>query len=432
MIRNIFVVGLDDFNLAQLRQLRRACHYRFHALESRDEVRFDTHIPVRDTLQKAQRILRDFPGSIDAIVGYWDFPVSTILPLLRKPYGLPGATLEATLKCEHKYWSRLLQKAVLPDMVPAFAEVNPFDTDANEGIPLEYPFWLKPVKSVASHLGFRIHDAQELEDSLSIIRNKIGRLAEPFNYILAQAHLPPEIATIDGNHCIAEGIISDGEQCTLEGYVYNKAVHVYGVVDSIREGKHRSCFGRYQYPSMLPASVQQRMIDATVKLFTYLGYDNSPFNIEYYWNPNDDKIWLLEINTRISKSHCLLFKMVDGEFHHAVMIDVALGNKPVFPHREGHCKMAAKFMLRVYDDGVVKCVPGADDIEHVKERFADTEILLHVKPGMKLGHLPDQDSYSFEIAEIFIGGDSEQELIDRYNATLDMLPFRIDKIESRP
>lgn len=426
MIKNIFVVGLDVFNSSQMRQLRKANDYCFHALVSYDEVKRGNHFPVRDILQKAQRILQNFSGSIDAIVGYWDFPVSTMLPLLRQPYGLPGPTLEATLKCEHKYWSRVLQREVVPEFIPAFTEVNPFDANALNKIQLEYPFWLKPVKSASSHLGFRIHNQQELEQSLEITRDKIARFAEPFNYILQYADLPPDIARVDGFYCIAEAIISHGEQCTLEGYVYNKAVQVYGVVDSIREGKHRSCFARYQYPSTIPAAVQQRMIDATVKLLDYLDYDNAPFNVEYYWNRDDDTIWLLEINTRISKSHCPLFKMVDGEYHHAVMIDVALGNEPDFPHREGHYKIAAKFMLRHYRDGMVKSIPSDDDINNVKERFPDAEVLLHVQPGVRLSDLPDQDSYSYEIAVLFMGGDNEQQLNDNYNTALKMLPFVID------
>jgi hypothetical protein len=39
-----------------------------------------------------------------------------------------------------------------------------------------------------------------------------------------------------------------------------------------------------------------------------------------------DTIWLLEINTRISKSHCPLFRRVDGASHHQVMLDLALSS----------------------------------------------------------------------------------------------------------
>jgi hypothetical protein len=428
MKKNVFVVGLDDFNLSQLQSLRHAAEFRFHSLIDYVAIKGGPRFPVESFLQQAQQTLDNFPGSVDAIVGYWDFPVSTILPVLRQRYKLPGPTLEAVLKLEHKYWSRVLQQEVVPDMVPPFTEVDPFAADAAERITLDYPYWLKPVKSASSYLGFRIHNRQELDQALEAIRAGIGRFADPFNRILKMADLPPQIAAIDGNHCIAEGIISVGKQCTLEGYVQNGGVTVYGIVDSIREGKHRSCFARYQYPSIIPRHVQQRMIDATARVLQHMGYDNSPFNVEYYWDRRHDKIWLLEFNARISKSHCPVFKLVDGEYHHAIMIDVALGRTPDFPHRKGHFKMAAKFMVRRYRDGLVKRVPSQEDIARVQQRYPDTEVLLHIPAGMRLSDLRDQDSYSYEIAVVYLGAGNQAELLSKYHGVLDMLPFEIDEV----
>ena len=57
---------------------------------------------------------------------------------------------------------------------------------------------------------------------------------------------------------MAEELIG-GRQCTLEGYIQRGRVTVYGVVDSIRD-RNRSTFIRYQYPSLLPRGVQERMI----------------------------------------------------------------------------------------------------------------------------------------------------------------------------
>jgi hypothetical protein len=425
MTKNIFVIGLDDFNLSQLQTLRHARDYQYHSLISYEDIKAGDEFPVREFLHQAEQILDNFTGSIDAIVGYWDFPVSTVLPIIRQRYNLPGPSLEAILKCEHKYWSRQIQAEVVPNYIPSFTKVNPFSDSVFENCELDYPFWLKPVKAASSHLGFFIHNQKEFEQSLSIIRQRIWRFAEPFNYILKKAKLPPEISKVDGNYCIAEDIISSGKQCTLEGYVYKGRVHVYGIVDSIREGKHRSSFSRYQYPSSLPKYVTSRMVEVIDKVLTHMDYNNSPFNAEFYWDNKNDNIWLLEINTRISKSHCPLFKMVDGEYHHAVMIDVALGEKPDFPYRQGRHKVAAKFMLRYYRNGNVTKTPSAQDIEKVRTSFPDTEVQLHVHPGMRLSDLKDQDSYSYEIAVMFMGANSQKELLKNYRTALTILPFEI-------
>lgn len=429
MTKNIFVIGLDATNLAQLQTLRHASDYHYHSLISYEDIRTREKFPVHQFLQQSEKLLDGFADSIDAVVGYWDFPVSTMLPIVRRRYQLPGPTLESVLKCEHKYWSRVIQSQIVPDFVPHFQKVNPFSDSAIDDCDLEYPFWLKPVKSVLSYLGFHIHDQQEFEKSLQIIRQGIRRISEPFNYLLEQANLPAEIAAVNGNYCIAEEIISAGEQCTLEGYVYNGAVQVYGIVDSIREGEHHSCFARYQYPSVLPKSVTTRMTEVISKVLTHMGYDNSPFNAEFYWEEKTDNIWLLEINTRISKSHCPLFKMVDGEYHHAVMIDLALGNQPDFPHRQGQYKVAAKFMLRRYRDGLVTKVPTQVQIDNVCQGFSYVSILLHIKPGMRLSELRNQDSYSYEIAVFYIGADNQQELLQKYHSIQEMLSFVIDENE---
>ncbi len=420
----IVVVGLDDFNERMLDALPGADAYDFVAVLGYDEIVRPDRYDLPALLASAEARLRAHPRPIDAIVTFWDFPSSTIMPIMRGWLGLPGPTLEAVLKCEHKYWSRREQAAIVGDMVPGFCAVDPFAEDPAAQVDLAYPYWLKPVKAHSSHLGFKIRKAGDFAAAIEQIRAGIHRLAEPFDHILSFADLPPEIAPIDGSHCIAEAMISAGKQCTLEGYVLDGEVVVYGVVDSRREGAHRSSFSRYQYPSQLPRRVQQRMISAAERFLGHVGYDRAPFNIEFYWDEKRDQIWLLEVNARISKSHCPLFEMVDGRSHHQVMIDVALGRRPDFPHREGRHKHAAKFMLRLFEDGVVTRVPTADDIARVKERFPGTRVRLMVEEGDRLAHLRMQDSYSFEIAEIFIGAESQKELVANYRTCLDMLDFR--------
>ncbi|MBT8361690.1 MAG: ATP-grasp domain-containing protein [Deltaproteobacteria bacterium] len=425
MIRNLFVVGLDDFHLRQLHSLARASDYRFISLISYEKIKCGKYFPVREFLQQAPRKLANFDGTVDAIIGFWDFPVSTLLPILQKQHGLRGPSLNGVLMCEHKYWSRQKQMEVVPELIPPFQGIDPYANNTVKMCKLAYPFWLKPVKSVLSYLGFLIRNESEFETALSVIKKCISRYAEPFNFILDQADLPEAMKKIDGYHCIAEGLISTGYQCTLEGYVHNGDVQVYGVVDSIREGEHQTSFSRYQYPSTLPDDVQQRMIEATARVITHLGYDNWPFNIEFYWNNFNDTIHLLEINTRISKSHCPLFKMVDGEYHHDVMIDIALGNKPEFPYRQGRYSTAAKFMLRCHQDGRVVAVPSKEEIARLKERFEGTEVVINVNAGTRLSELRDQDSYSYEIADVFLGADSSNELVKRYREAMSILTFHI-------
>ncbi|MFC6673943.1 ATP-grasp domain-containing protein [Marinobacterium aestuariivivens] len=430
-MKHIFVFGLDAFNLAELKALPGAADYRFHPLFHHHEVKAGPEFPVRQLYEGAIEQLERFPGPIDAIVGYWDFPVSTLLPLLCRHFDLPTPGLETVLKCEHKYWSRLEQQRVIADHIPPFCVVNPFSERYREQIGIDYPFWIKPVRAAASHLGFRVRNDHELDHAIDVIRAKIFRFAKPFNYLLQFAELPPEIAGIDGFHCIVEGIISRGRQCTLEGYAYDGEVCIYGAIDSIREGRHRSSFSRYQYPSTIPARVQRRMFDDTGRFLRAIGFDHGPFNIEFYWDSRHDQIRLLEINNRISKSHCPLFRNVDGLSHHQVMVDLGLGKRPDFPYRRGRYRYAAKFMWRQYEDAMVKKVPSDKELAALCRRFPGAQIQLHIHEGMKLSELKDQDSYSYEIAVIFLGDNNQQKLLQQYARLKQAIPLELVPIASR-
>ncbi len=424
-MRHVFVVGLDDFHLRQLQTLPDADEIRFHALFTRAELKQQERFPVARLLEEGRHILQGFPERVDAVIGYWDFPVSTVLPILRDAVGLPGPSLEAVLQCEHKYWSRLRQAAVVPEHVPPFCAIDPFADDPLARCTLDFPFWLKPVKAVLSHLGFRIEGEADLREALPIIRQKIGRYAEPFNLILGHADLPPEVAAVDGRYCIAEGIISQGHQVTQEGYAYGGEIYVYGNVDSLRSGPVGSSFDRYQYPSQLPASVQARMTAVTQRVMRHIGYDTAPFNIEHFWDPATDRLSLLEINARLSKSHAPLFRLVDGQYHHRVMLDLGLGREPKFLQGRGRYKLAAKFMLRHFEDARVLRVPTAEEIAAVEAAVPGSRIQLEVAAGARLSELRDQDSYSYELATLFIGADSEPELTARYQACLARLPLTL-------
>ena len=430
-MKNVFVVGLEPFNLAVLNRLPDAERYSFHRLLAYDEVvrPASGRIDLAALLDTAERRLAAASGPIDAIIGYWDFPGSAIVPILQHRHGLPGPRLEAVAACEHKYWCRVAQQTAAPDLVPRFCAVDPFADDPLSRIDLPFPFWIKPVKAHSSYLGFKICNAADFRACLPVIRDNIGHFGAPFDEFLAMVDVSDRIAGVGGHHCIAEEIISAGRQCTLEGYARHGEIVVYGVVDSLRAGRHRSSFARYQYPSQLTKRVRDRMVEAARRFVRHVGYDGAPFNVEFYWDPRTDAIRMLEVNTRLSQSHAPLFMLVDGASHQKVAIDLALGRRPDLPHRRGRHRVAGKFMLRAFEDGIVERIPDAADMERLKQRFPDALVRPMVSEGERLAHLPYQDSYSFEIAHVFLGADSQPELLSKYQAVLELLRFRIAPAE---
>jgi hypothetical protein len=427
-VKNIFVIGLDAFNQEELQSIREAQSCRFIGLLGYDEIVLAKSgtIEFEFLRSKAEKILTAFPGSIDGIAAFWDFPSSAMAGVLRNSRGLPGPSNEAIARCEHKYWSRLEQREVVPDLIPGFCAVDPFADDPLDYVDINYPFWIKPVKAHSSRLGFKIHSPDELRAHIPEIRDKIAYFGRPFGEFLDHVGVPEAVRPITGYWCIAEEIISAGQQCTLEGYVYEGEVVVYGIVDSIRGGKHRSCLMRYQYPSSFPARIQKRMIEATASVMTQFGYDCAPFNIEFFWDRRTDRIRLLEVNARISKSHCPLFRMVDGASHQEVMVDLALGERPRFPNRKGPFPIAGKFMRRVFEDGVVSGMPTANEIAKVQKIYPEARFRLLSEVGDRLKYSHHCDSYSYELADIFLGGRNQADLLGKYQDILNRVTFTVD------
>ncbi|MFW6059619.1 MAG: ATP-grasp domain-containing protein [Phycisphaeraceae bacterium] len=422
--RNVFVVGAEDFNFNKLRTIPAAEECRFHPLFSFEQVQGPRRYAMDRLLALAERKLRAFPERIDGIIGYWDLPVSAMVPLLANRFGLPAAPLPGVIACEHKYWSRLIQQRALGgEGVPAFRLVDPFANGELPAVGLGYPFWLKPIKSFQSHLGFRVDDDGALVTAIRAIRAGIGRLAEPFNRLLEHVELPAEVAQVRGEHCVAEQLIG-GSQCTVEGYAFAGTAHSYGIIDSIRyDGV--SSFARYEYPSLLPPTVQQRMRETVARLVPALGLTHGAFNIEFFWDEANDRLWLIEINPRMSQSHADLFEKVDGVSHHQVVVDLALGREPRWQTGRGMYRCAAKCYLRTFRDGVVTRVPDAEELARIAREMPGTIVRPSVREGQRLSDVPDEDSYSYPLAQIYLGADSREELLARYARCVEMLGFEV-------
>jgi hypothetical protein len=432
MVKNVFVLGLDDFNRRLLRRVRGAEDYRFHRLLDRNAVASLGPFDIPAMLHDAHAALDRFEGSIDAIVGYWDFPTQMLVAALRDDRGLRGPSLEAVMRAEHKYWARIEQRRIDPEVVPAFAPFDPFAAGAGRSPPLPYPFWLKPVKAHSSFLGFRIGNTDELTFAVAEIRRKIHLFADPLAVFLQRAELAPAIAELPPHLCIAEAIVSQGRQYTLEGYVQGGRAEIYGVVGSVR-GPNRSSFERFEYPAEVSAAVAADMSEIAARVAERVGLDDSPFNVEFFHDTANDRLWLLEMNVRISKSHSPLFERVTGVPHFEVMLDLALGLAPSYPPDLGEYRVAAKFMPRIYgrhDDAVVARVPTRAELDELEARFPGTDIQLELEEGERLGDIRHRDSYSYELATIFMAADTREALHANYRRCREALDIRIEGVEA--
>ncbi|WMS41862.1 ATP-grasp domain-containing protein [Acuticoccus sp. MNP-M23] len=431
MTKNVFVIGMNDLNHERLKRLKGVEDVVFHGVIDPAIVYEVEDYNIPSLLEIAERQIRAADVPVDAIIGYMDIPVSTMLPLLAKKFGTRATSLESLLKCEHKFWSRTVQREVIPEHIPAFTAFDPFDDDALSKIgqsALSFPFFVKPIKSSGSRLGFRVDNPEDFDFAIEKLRAGVGAVSEPFDYVLDHAEMPADIRKVAGQYCMAEQIIG-GRQCTLEGYVYDGKVVPYGVVDSIRYPQVLSFF-YYMYPSKLPQRVQDRMAEIAIKIMEHTGYDDSAFNIEFFWDEVQDKIWLLEINTRLAQSHCDMFEKVDGTSHQQVAVDIGLGRAPQMPKREGGYNVAAEFFYRVFfNNAVASSVPSAEEVAAAQDKVPGTTVAVQMKEGMRLTELPEQDSYSFAVCCIWMGANTQASLLWNYERVMKGLNFEFTNID---
>ncbi|MCE8033432.1 ATP-grasp domain-containing protein [Billgrantia tianxiuensis] len=429
MKRNIFVVALEDQQRQELETLRHSDKFNVHSLLSVKTAVESPNFSFDALLNEARRKLEAFDGSIDAIVAQWDFPTSVMVPILCREYDIPSPSVESVLKCEHKYWSRLEQQKVIPEVVPEFCGVDPFAEDPLSQVTLKYPFWIKPVKAFSSHLGFKIENDEQFHAAIEEIRQGIRQLGDPFNEALNHVELPSEIQRMDGNSCIAEQIVS-GVQGAPEGTVYRGEFNVHGIIAQPNSVNKEIPFDRLEYPSNLPERIHREMIDMSHRFLEHIGYDNGCFNAEFMWDEESDKLWLIEFNTRISQSHSEIFIMVDGMSNHEVAVDIAFGERPSLANRQGEAAVAAKcYIPYEHRDGIVRRVPSEEEIAALAERFPGTKVRLDVQPGDRLGDLMHQDSFSYRLGTLYVAGEDHDQIEERYKACLEALQFEIEPTE---
>ncbi len=423
----VFVVGLDDFNLEKLNHLPESEECEFLPAVKLSEMRDVEEFSIPSLLETADRRINQ-AGRIDAVVTWFDFPGSVLVPVIAEKYDLPGPSLKNVMKCEHKYWSRVEQSKAIPENIPGFRAFDIYDDNAYDTIGFEPPFWIKPIKSYGSYLAYRIEDKEQFNECIEEAREHIDLMVEPFTYIFDKYKVSPEMSKME-EKMFAETVIS-GHQCTAEGYAINNQVEVYGIIDSILEGD-TSSFARYDYPSRLDQKAQERIAGVSEKVIRQIGLKTSAFNIEFFYNENTGEIKLLEINPRMSQSHADMFEKVHGMSHHEVMLNLALDRKPVKLDKKGEFRVASHFMLRSFKPGIVRNAPGEETISRLKRKYLDFDILLNVEEGMDLDDMAEHhiDSYSYVMANIFLGAQSKKELIDKYNDVVEQLSIRVDPKE---
>jgi biotin carboxylase len=351
-----------------------------------------------------------FGPAADGIFGSSD-ATGHLASALADDAGLPGPGREAFMRCHDKLACRRIQAEVVPEVTPAFAEVDLDDPDPAP--PLAFPFFLKPVAAHLSQLADRVDDEAQFASAVARARDEIDRITA---YDCA----------LEGRTfraLIAEELL-DGALVTFEGWMQDGRMTPIGVTDAVMHANEIS-FLRFEYPSRLPAEYRRAMADVAGRLMPALGFADSLFNIEFFVRA-DGRLTIVEVNGRMASQFAPLVQAVHGVSSYEIQLDLCTGRTPHLPPARDDL-VTASFLLRTYEDATVRAVP---DPSAVLERFPHAHVEVLVRPGQRLSE-NDDDVVSHRLAVVALAARDRASLAHRFAEATEFLPFELEPLPAR-
>jgi len=136
-----------------------------------------------------------------------------------------------------------------------------------------------------------------------------------------------------------------------------------------------------------------------------------------------DEIGIIEVNPKIASQFADLFEKVDGKSSYYPLLQIALGEKPDVPRKQGAFKVAASCVLRAFENRRVVSIPSQKQIDELLLRFPDARVEITASPGKLLSDVM-QDGKSFRYCVINIGANSREDLKDKLEICESILDFQ--------
>ena len=426
--RTVLTVGVTDHDAHWLGLIQRPERFRYLPVGDFAQADNPELCRPRAFVAAAVAAAKRLDDRVHGVVAFDDYPASLLAVAIAERLGLPGPSLASVVACNNKAWSRLLQTAAASEAVPRFQIIDPHRVHRPDDLQLAYPFWLKPVKSSLSYLGFRIASFAEFERAVALSRAGLPAYSAAFQELMDMARppIPGGAANIRADWLIAEALLS-GRQCTLDGLMCEGELTLIGVVDSIRL-PNRVSFTRFDYPSRLRQATQAKMVDIAQRVLRRIGFDDGLFNMEFFVDERGEMPKIIEINPRFSPQFSDLFEKVDGTLTHQYVVEMATGERPAVARRRGGHRIAASCVLRVARDHIVTRAPTARDIARLQAAIPDAHAYVTTEAGGRLSESA-QDSYTYRYGLIHLGARNRRDLKKKLAKAKELLRYRLKPVK---
>ncbi len=378
-----------------------------------------------------EQLVSRYAGKIDGVTSNDDHFGALLAAIVAKRLGLPGNDPDSIVRCQHKAWMRSATIDPFPNQTPSFWELErPLGNEATQAI--DYPVWVKPVKSSFSILARHVQTAQELRSAARfswyervaqrVLLGPVEQLFRLASPALTQSKAPGFLSAL-----IAETPLH-GQQINVDGYVDQDGVHVLGVADSIMyPGTH--AFARFQTPSRLGPREIDAVTSSAKAIIKSLGYRHGFFNLEAMVRTNPEtntvEIGWIEANARMARQLASLYEASAGIDFWKILIRLALGEStatlrvPV-----STTKVAASFVSRSFAGRPTDPEPSAHQIEQARIRFPMARMFFYFKPHGMGFHREMKWVGSYRYAVINLSAENMHQLESNYQSLMDLFGWQ--------
>jgi hypothetical protein len=374
-----------------------------------------------DAVDFVKEIVEKYRGKIDGVLSTDEYIGAIIAAAVARELGLPANDPGKIIEAQHKYQSRVVQKRLGLEGTPdaMLIPISGIDPKTFKG---HFPMFVKPAKGTFSLFAKMCPDVATLDKHLDFgvfERLALRRVTKPFNDLL-RAYTTFEN---DANWFVGETPMK-GDQVTVDGFVDRGKVQIMGIVDSVMfEGTQT--FERFEYPSRLSRAVQDRMCEMTERFVHGVGIPHGQFNVELFYDRDEDKLAIIEINPRLSYQFADLYEYVDGSNTYDVLLDLTLGKPTTFAKGKGQYKKSASFVLRTFKGRRLKKVPSEGEVSRFREHYTESTIKIYGDAGHSLkSEMRAMGSYRYGI--INVAANSLLDLFAIHQDSIDKLPFEVE------
>jgi ATP-grasp domain len=326
-----------------------------------------------------------YGGKIDGVFSSNEQFGTLAAALIAQRLALPGQNPETILSTQHKYEARKQLKKFAPELCPEF-DIIPYTITEAAARKLSYPLFVKPVKATFSVLARRCDSPEELIKHLTFKpweKHIVKRLIEPHNQALKRF---PQF-TEGARNLIIETPLS-GEQVNVDCVILNGKVSVLGIVDEVMY-PGTMAFMRFDYPSRLPDSVQERIKQASAKVLKGYKLNDGLFNLEFFYDVEQDSLKLIEINPRLAAQIALFYLWVDGIDVYELGFDMVRQNSSARRTKEISSQptqngAATSFVWRSFDGTSCPRIPTQEDWLWLKQTYPEARLEVYAKQGGSL------------------------------------------------